>query len=136
MAVQEVSVLSHVTNSALVVYSLQFLKGTQTYRRFAEWMPMAEHRVHVLMSALGALGTAAGMHGAVVGSVGDGWQLTLAIPPLWVIGHAIWDWAQQFALNQLVFAVAVQQHAAAPVLTEQVTPKVAITTPLETAPIH
>lgn len=127
----EVSLLSHFTNSALIVYLIQWLKGTQRYQRFANWLPIADTHVHVMMSALGALATAIGMHGAVKGTMGDGWVLTLAIPPLWIVLHATWDWAQQFALNQLVFAIAVQRKEAAPVVTAQVTPKIAVTAPLE-----
>ena len=126
----EVSLLSHVTNSALIVYLLQYLKGTQWYQRFAHWLPMADTKVHVLMSAIGAFCAAVGMHGTVKGDAGAGYMLTLAIPPLWVVLHATWDWAQQMALNQIVFALAVQQHAAAPVVTAQVTPKTALTVPL------
>ena len=113
----EVSLLSHVTNSALIVYLLQYLKGTVWYKRFTAWMPIAESRVHVLMSAIGAMATGMGMHGAVEGSSLAGYTLTLAIPPLWVLLHMMWDWAQQMALNQIVFALAVQQKEAAPVLT-------------------
>lgn len=127
----EVSLLSHVTNSALVVYSLQYLKGTQTYQRFAAWMPIADNRVHVLMSAIGAAATGVGMHGAVASTTEGGWLLTLAVPPLWVLFHALWDWAQQLALNQIIFAIAVQQHAAAPVVTARVAPALTVTTPLE-----
>ena len=115
--VGEVSVLSHVTNSAIVVYGLQLLKGTTWYRRCADKLPIANAKIHVMVSALGAFATAVGMHGAVTGSATDGWKLALAIPPLWIVLHATWDWAQQMALNQIVFAVAVQQKEAAPALT-------------------
>ena len=134
----EVSLLSHVTNSALVVYALQYLKGTAWYQRFAAWLPIADRRVHVLMSAVGAFAASVGMHGSFIGAGNtvSGWQLTLslAIPPLWVVLHAVWDWAQQMALNQLIFAIALQQHAAAPVVTAPITqkmPNVTVTTPLE-----
>ena len=126
----EVSLLSHVTNSALVVYALQYFKGTVWYRRFAAALPMAESKVHVLMSAIGAFATAVGMHGAVSGNYGAGWQITLAIPPLWIVLHAFWDWANQMALNQIVFAIAVQQKAAAPVITQEVAPKTTVTVPI------
>ncbi len=126
----ETSLLSHVTNSALVVYLLQYLKGTEWYTRMAQNLPMAERRVHFLVSAIGAFAAALGMHWAVEGSSGAGWSITLAIPPLWALFHAAWDGAQQLALNQIVFAIAVQQKAAAPVLTQVVTPKVSVTTPL------
>ncbi len=132
----EVSVLSHVTNSALVVYTLQFLKGTVLYRRFAAWLPLAESQVHVLMSAIGAGATALGMHGAAQGSSTEGWVITLMIPPVWVVAHAAWDLAQQMALNQIIFAVAVQQKAAAPVMTVPLghpapAAGITVTTPLE-----
>lgn len=127
----EVSLLSHFTNSAMIVYLIQWLKGTQRYQRFAAWLPIADTHVHVVMSALGAFATAIGMHGTVKGTSDDGWMLTLAIPPLWIVLHASWDWAQQFALNQLVFAITVQQKEAAPVITAQLAPKIAVTAPLE-----
>lgn len=128
----ETSVLSHVTNSVLVVYVLQWLKGTATYRRFASALPVADTKVHVLMSALGAAGSALGMHGTAKGSYAEGWTLVLAIPPLWILAHAAWDLGQQMALNQLIFAITVQQKAAAPVATVQTNvPKVSVTVPLE-----
>lgn len=131
----EVSVLSHVTNAALVVYLLQYLKGTAWYRRCAAWLPIADKNVHVVMSAIGAAATSLGMHGAVTGSVADGWKVALAIPPLWVIAHAAWDWGQQFALNQLTFALAVQQKAAAPVVTVPVGHSdVTVTAPIKSIP--
>jgi len=126
----EVSLLSHLTNSALIVYLLQYFKRTGWYRRFARWLPMEEQKVHVLMSAVGAFATSIGMHGAAEGSSSIGWTLTLVVPPLWVLFHALWDFMQQMALNQLVFALAVQQHAAAPVVTMPVAHDVTVTAPI------
>ena len=116
----ETSVLSHVTNSLLVVYMLQYLKGTEWYTRLAKALPIAEENVHRIVAVIGAGGSALGMHGAATGSVDAGWSLTLAIPPLWVIFHATWDWIQQILLNQLMFAVTLQQKAAAAVVTAPV----------------
>ncbi len=56
------------------------------------------------------------MHGAVTGTADAGWQVAVSIPPLGVLCHGIWDWGQQLALNQILFALAVQQKAAAPVV--------------------
>jgi hypothetical protein len=129
----EVSVLSHLTNSALIVYLLKWLRGTERYRQFAKWMPMAEGKVHVLMSIIGAAATSLGMHGAVTGDYSAGWHIALTIPPLWMILHSAWDVAEQAMLNQVVFAVAVQQKAAAPVVTVPVStskPEVTVTAPL------
>jgi hypothetical protein len=80
------------------------------------------------------------MHVAVEGNSDAGWHLMLSVPPLWVLAHALWDWAQQMSLNQIVFALAVQRKEAAPVVTTQVSPKasaaeppkVSVTVPLET----
>ncbi len=132
LAVMETSVLSHVTNAGLVVFLLQWAKGTQRYQRFAAWLPIADSKVHVAVSALGALGAALGMHGAVTGSVSEGWKLALAIPPLWVVCHAAWDWIQQVVLNQILFAATLQQKAAAPVVSVPVAPhsEVVVTAPL------
>lgn len=128
----ETSFLSHFTNSVLVVYGLQWLKGTARYQRLAAWLPIADHKVHILMSGIGAAASALGMHGTASGSYVSGWQLVLSIPPLWILAHAIWDWLQQMAANQFIFAIAVQQKAAAPVVTEKVLPGVTVTAPLET----
>ncbi len=128
----DASVLAHVTNSAIVVYLLQYLKGTARYQRFAAWMPIADSKVHVAVSALGAFGAALGMHGAVTGNYADGWQLALGIPPLWVMCHAVYDWCQQMALNQILFTATVQQKAAAPVVSVPVAPhsEVVVTAPI------
>ncbi len=129
----EVSLLSHFTNSLLVVQAIKWLRGTERYQAFAQWLPMAEGKVHVLMSLLGAAGTALGMHGAVTGTYSAGWSVTLAIPPLWVVLHAVWDVAQQFAANQFTFAIIAQQKAAAPVVTAPVqgAPALKVTVPLQ-----
>ena len=126
----EVSPLSHITNSAVVVYGLQYLKGTERYRRLAAWLPFADEKLHVLTSAIGALATGVGMHWAVTGNYTEGWKWAIVIPPLWVILHATWDWAQQLALQQILFALAVKEKAAAPVVTAQVTRDVSVTAPL------
>ena len=96
----EVSLLSHVTNSALIVYLLQFLKRTGWYRRFCAWAPREEQKVHVLMSAIGAWGTSMGMHGTAVGNAGLG------------------------------CALAVEQKSAAPVGTVEIAPHITVTAPL------
>ena len=127
----ETSVLSHLTNSALVVLFIQWLKGTARYQRFAAWMPIADKKVHVLLSMIGAGASAFGMHGAVTGSLLAGGVFTFTFPPLWVMLHAGWDWVQQIALNWLTYVIAVQQRAAAPVGTVQVSPSVAVTASLE-----
>lgn len=129
----EVSLLSHITNSAVVVYGLEWLKGTERYQKLCKAMPIADEKVSVFMSGLGAFVTALGMHGAIEGNAALGWHLALTIPPLWIVMHAAWDWAQQFALNQIVFAVAVQEKKAAPVLTVPIASDVTVTAPLEKA---
>ncbi len=128
----EVSLLSHLTNSALVVYGLKWLRGTQRYQRFAAWVPCSNATVHRVVSLIGASATAIGMHGAVEGTSAAGYTLTLMIPPLWVITHTIWDIGQQFALNQLVFAIGVQEKAAAAVVTVPVASEVTVTAPIKT----
>ncbi len=91
--------------------------------------------VHRIMSLLGASATALGMHGAVEGTSAAGYTLTLMIPPLWVLFHTLWDIGQQFALNQLVFAIGVQEKAAAPVVTVPTPlPEVTVTAPIKDKP--
>ena len=131
----EVSTLSHLTNSALVVYGLQLLKGTLWYRRLSQALPIAEGKVHFLMSLVGAAASSLGMHGAVEGSIIGGYQLTLAIPPIWVVLHAMWDTVQQLALNQILFALAIQQKQAAPVATVPVGQGISVTAAIPETPI-
>lgn len=126
----EVSLLSHLTNSALVVYGLKWLRGTKRYQRCVSKLPLDNGTVHRLASLLGASASAIGMHGAVEGDASVGWHLALSIPPLWILLHSLWDIGQQFALNQLVFAIAVQEKSAAPVLTVPVAPDVTVTAAL------
>ncbi len=131
----EVSVLSHVTNSALVIWGLEYLKRKAWFQKLLGAVPVSNGKLYVLLSGIGAAIGTLGMHGAVEGNYVEGWKLALTIPPLWVILHAAWDLAQQMTLNQIGFAALVKQKAAAPVMTQAVTPKVSVTVPLETAEV-
>lgn len=101
--------ISQLTSAAVVVYLLQFLKRTSWYPRFAAWLPMADAHVHRVVSVLGAFVSAVGVHIAFSGNAATGWQFAGTIPPLAVLAHACWDWAQQFALNQLTYDAVAQR---------------------------
>ncbi len=133
----EVSWYSHLTNSVLVVTIINWLRGTKQYQQFADWLPVANGKVHVIMSLIGAAGTALGMHGAAEGSVGEGWKLVVMIPPLWVVLHAAWDVVQQAMGNQLVYWVALKAKQIEPMVTAPVHPgatPITVTEPLEKKP--
>jgi len=49
-------------------------------------MPIADNKVHLIVSALGAYASGLGMHWAVEGNMTAGWQLALTIPA--AVGHA------------------------------------------------
>jgi hypothetical protein len=129
----EVSWYAHFANSVIVVAVLNYLRTTKRYQRFANWLPIANGKVHVLMSGLGAAMTAVGMHGAAEGSAGQGWKIVLMIPPLWVVLHAAWDIIQQMAGNQMIYWLALKSKQIEPVLTTQ-TPIGAVTEPLVQKP--
>ena len=133
MVIPEGSFYSHLTNSAIVVAMIQWLKGTARYKRFAAWLPIADKKVHIIASMVGAGASSFGIHGAVTGSLLAGGVYSFTLPPLWVMLHAGWDWVSQVFLNWLTYVIAVQQRAAAPVATEQVIPKLAVTQPLAEA---
>jgi hypothetical protein len=133
----EVSWYAHVTNSVIVVAILNYLRTTQRYQRFANWVPMANGKVHVMMSGIGAAMTALGMHGAAEGSAGTGFKIVLLIPPLWVVAHAAWDVVQQMAGNQLVYWLALKAKQVEPMVTTPVhrgEAPVTVTKPLEQNP--
>lgn len=113
----ETSLLSHLSNAALVVIALQYVRSTRLYQRFANWLPIANGKVHVIMAGLGGAATSLGMHGSAQGSVTKGWSILLTIPPLWLVLHAIWDWVNQCAIQWFAFKLAVNERAAAPVIT-------------------
>lgn len=88
--------LSQLTASALVVYTLQALKK-------AAWMPWLTDRTHTLnrlVSALGAALTAVGIHLSFDSTTGTFMATGLTLTAL---GHGLWEWINQFALNQLLF---------------------------------
>jgi hypothetical protein len=103
------AVISQLTSAAIVVYLLQYLKKTAWYPKFAAAVPMDAAHVHRLVSAAGALLSAVGVHIAFTGDVATGWHFAGTIPPLHEIVHSAWDWAQQFALNQLTYDAVLQR---------------------------
>lgn len=103
------ALISQLTSAAIVVYLLQSLKRTGWYTRLAAWMPMKDEHVHRVVSAVGAFLSAEGVHIAFTGDAVAGWHLSATIPPAMVLLHAFWDWAQQFALNQLTYDAVAQR---------------------------
>ncbi len=107
------AIISQLTSAAIVVYLLQWLKKQDWYAKCVTAIPIDDPTVHRLVSALGAFLSAEGVHFAFTGSASAGWHLSATIPPAAVLLHAFWDWAQQFALNQLTYD-AVAQRAGGP----------------------
>ena len=66
-----------------------------------------------VLSGIGAAVSAVGVHTAMVGDMHVGWSMTITIPPLLVFLHAVWDWMNQMALNQLVYSTAVETRTVA-----------------------
>lgn len=97
------TVLDHVTSAAVIVYGLNLLKRFGWYQRLATRIPIENANVHRTISAVAAFVTAIGIHVATQGDASTGWHLAITVPPLAVLLHASWDWAQQFGLQQLMF---------------------------------
>jgi hypothetical protein len=107
--VMDDGVLDHVTSAAVVVYGLQMLKRTGWYANFAQALPIDDAHVHRFVSAIGALLSGVGIHWAATGNADAGWHLAITIPPLMLLLHAVWDWASQFALQQIAYDLVAQK---------------------------
>lgn len=106
------TLLNHITSAGLVVYGLQMVKSLPWYHRLTAALPWETAMVHRIVSAIAAFVTAIGIHVAVNGSSALGWQLGATIPPVAVLLHGCWDWANQFCLQQLAYDAVVQKAGA------------------------
>lgn len=93
--------VQHLTSAAMVVYLIQWFKACPRYQRFVQWTPIANAWVHRIVSILGAIAGAEGIHFAVTGDFSTGWNVALAVPPVLTMLHATWEIVNQFVLQQL-----------------------------------
>ncbi len=131
-ALVDSQITNHLTSAMLIVYVLKWLRSTKLYQRCVGWLPISNGKIHVIVSGIGAFIAAVGIHGSISGNYSDGWKYAGTIPSLAVMWHMAVDWGTQMAFNQGVFAVAVQEKAAAPVVTVPVSvaPDVTVTAPI------
>lgn len=106
------AISSQLVSAAMVVYGLNTLKRFGWYQQLVAAIPMDDAHIHRVVSALGAFLSAVGIHIAFTGSAEVGWQFAGTIPPLAVLVHALWDWFQQFVMNQVFYDVVMKQPPA------------------------
>lgn len=64
------------------------------------WINQNSMKLNVAIRAVLALLTGLGIHGAYVGSAGTGWQISIAIPSLAVLGHQLTQVLGQYFVQQ------------------------------------
>ena len=95
-------VISQVTTSAVIAYFLEWLKGTRLF----PWLSMETAKLNrvvaVILSGIGALGVHANF---------DQTSGVLTITGLTVVTilHGLWDWAQAFVTQQVIYDGVVQK---------------------------
>lgn len=101
--------ISQITSSAIVVYAIHWLRSLPWARRFIAWLPFADATIHRLLSLVGAIIAALGIHIAFEGNAAIGWHFAGTIPPVVVMLHDAWHIANSYALNQLIYDGVVRQ---------------------------
>lgn len=108
----EGELLSHISSAATTVYLIQWLKRCPRYQRFVQWAPIRDRWVHRIISFVGAALGAEGIHIAVTGTVSEGFQLGVSIPPILVMLHTTWDIFSQFMVQQVGHDLATKKGGA------------------------
>lgn len=103
------AISSQLVSAAMVVYGLNTLKRFAWYQAFVKALPMDDAHIHRAVSALGAFLSAVGIHIAFTGSAQAGWSFAGTIPPLAILLHGLWDWFQQFVMNQVFYDVVMKE---------------------------
>lgn len=95
------TLLSHLTSAAIVVYLIQWLKRAS----WVPWLTPETTTLSRIVSAILAAGSAIGLHVAYDSAGG---VLTVTGLTVGSLLHGVWEWLNQFALQQLAYDVAVQ----------------------------
>ena len=117
-------VLSQLTAAAVTVYALQALKTA----RWFPWVKQETAGLNRLLSALGALISAVGVHFAfdAAQNANGTYVVTITGATVGNIAHGVWHWMNQFALQQIAYDGVVSK-------TSLQTPQAVTTVPLSAA---
>lgn len=96
-------VVPYLTSAALIFYAQKFLKTTPGYAAFVQHVPGAAKWAHRLVALVGSIIAAVGIHWTYAGDVQAGGILTVTIPSLASMGHAIWDVVKVYVLQQWAY---------------------------------
>lgn len=116
--------LSQLTAAAVTVYALQALKSS----RWFPWLTQQTTTLNRLVSGLGALISAVGVHfafDAAQNATGT-YVVTITGATFSNIAHGIWHWINQFALQQIAYDGVVRKASIQ-------TPQVVTAVPLSAA---
>lgn len=108
MAVPGDVVISEITSGALCVFVIQELK------RWFPWIEGMQGWITRGLSALWALVSVILISYEWSPSANGGGSLTLVLPSLGAALMAIWHWANQFAVNEVIYRTTVRPAAASP----------------------
>lgn len=95
---------AHVTSGAAVVYIIEWLKKSPGFR----WMDHHNGKLNRIVSLVVSLVIALGV--TATGSAEAGWTIT--IPPLATMTGLVWEFAQQFFSQQLIYDIALNKPSA------------------------
>ena len=95
-------ILSQISTSAMIVYGLEWLKMCKWFR----WLDLESKKLNrivaVILSGLGAIG----VHGEF--DPGAGTLLITGLSTVTIL-HGLWDWAQAFVTQQVIYDGVVQK---------------------------
>lgn len=92
---------AHLTTSAMVVYGLETMKSQGWF----PWITCDSKTMNRVVSAVLAAAVAFGI--SATGDMNTGW--TIHIPMASALLPAIWDWAKQYSLQQVIYDGVVQK---------------------------
>lgn len=88
-------VLTQVTSAAAFAYILQLLQQWEKLPWITAHTARINAVVRILLSGVAALG----VNWAWSGSTSTGWHLGVDIPSLAALGHGLWNWFGQYAIQ-------------------------------------
>lgn len=103
MTGEQTEVVPYLTSAILIYFAQKFLKGRPAYATFVTAMPGAAKWAHWLVAGVGATFAALGIHVTSTWTASDGGHIQFAVPGLWAMLHAAWDWIRVFALQQFAY---------------------------------
>jgi len=110
MAADANVVMTHLTSSGITVFALQWLKNS----KYFPWITDEKTRLLRILSGLAAAGTAVGISATWNGT---NHELVIGGLTLTAVMAAVWAWAKQFVMNEMVWQATKNRNAngAAPV---------------------